>query len=164
MFGDQFCKLSLMLLPWDQLLSPAEARPHLNNLLADILQWLTWHISSLVSMGSGEKWNLMPTEQQRAGLQLGCRHCVPVCSPALLQPLGLTGNLGFSCLDGNAGLSEIHPFTCIKWEGGTERCFKIPEWLFLFDLIKHVRGCYKQKNVLFKHIQFVWVHWAYKNK
>lgn len=53
----------------------------------------------------------MPTEQQGAGSQLACRDCVQVSvHTSTSSAFELTVSSGFSCLAGNAGPSEIHPF------------------------------------------------------
>ena len=71
--------------------------------------WTLFDTSSLVSRGSEERLDTVPTEKQRAGSQLACRDSASVCTPALLlQPCTLTVSLGFPRLAGSAGLSEIH--------------------------------------------------------
>lgn len=107
-----------MLLPWDQL-SPAEARADLNDLLGSTFQW---HFSCWTGP---YLTHIFPGFCELRGEVRCCAHweaeywipaslqglCASVCKPALLlQPLTLTVSLGFSCLAGNAGLSEIHTF------------------------------------------------------
>lgn len=103
-----------------------------------LLNW-TLFGTYLVSMGSGERADAVPSGQQSAGPQTACGDCVPVS----------VGTGASSALDFNRELGLCVPsWYCQalvsngKLETGDASRY-LCDFFFLFDLIKLIRRCHR---------------------